>query len=385
MQKMKFSRKSLEEFYIKWFSGPSKDPDVVREIGHTIDAMRLERPNFKRFFARWSDAIDTIFEYLYTENIYISVAFYRDKTPYYHYLFYDFDSREDPNKAIEKALEFAGSLRKRFGVDPIPIRSGFKGMHIVVVLSRPIDFDTYRYIWRYLIQPYRLKGYIDDEIVDDQILFSRAMERIPYTYNIKFIDNKVVRNMCYIIDRNGDPIDPKDFDWSLYTPLDPSRIPIVKVSFETIEVRRVGEDERDKNKPNLPEDPAELDNNEAVPPCIRNILSTLKTSGDPDHFQRMVLVLYLKWIGYDKERVIELFKKYAKDYNEKMTRYQVEFIYGERGSKKDYLSPSCNWMKQHSLCLECNWNRNIATYTYTRAYIPNNIKEKFFSKVKEHS
>ncbi len=105
-------------------------------------------------------------------------------------------------------------------------------------------------------------------------------------------------------------------------------------------------------------------------------------SGDADHNQRWVLAMYLKWVGFDKEKVIEFFAKHAKDYNERITRYQVEHIYAMRGSRKDYLMPSCRWMREHNMCLECGWDRNPVTYTYARAQVPDEVRERFFSEAR---
>lgn len=80
-------------------------------------------------------------------------------------------------------------------------------------------------------------------------------------------------------------------------------------------------------------------------------------------------MLYLKWVGYDKEKVIEFFARYARDYRERVTRYQVEYLYGLRGSRKNYKMYSCKKMKELGLCLDCGWNRNPLTYTIRGAIV----------------
>jgi DNA primase large subunit len=49
------------------------------------------------------------------------------------------------------------------------------------------------------------------------------------------------------------------------------------------------------------------------------------------------------------EKVIELFRNIS-DFNERMTRYQVEHIAGERGSRTPYISPKCDTLKTHGVC-----------------------------------
>jgi len=38
------------------------------------------------------------------------------------------------------------------------------------------------------------------------------------------------------------------------------------------------------------------------------------------------------------------------DYDEKMTRYQVEHIAGRRGTRTKYMPPNCNTLRTHGLC-----------------------------------
>jgi len=40
----------------------------------------------------------------------------------------------------------------------------------------------------------------------------------------------------------------------------------------------------------------------------------------------------------------------SSDYNERLTRYQVEHIAGKKGSRTKYVTPSCNTLKTHSVC-----------------------------------
>jgi len=47
--------------------------------------------------------------------------------------------------------------------------------------------------------------------------------------------------------------------------------------------------------------------------------------------------------------VIELFKNFS-DYSERMTRYQVEHIAGEKGSRTRYTPPRCDTLQTHGVC-----------------------------------
>jgi DNA primase large subunit len=60
----------------------------------------------------------------------------------------------------------------------------------------------------------------------------------------------------------------------------------------------------------------------------------------------------------------------------------VEYAYGLRGSRRDWLMPGCRWMRQRGLCLECGWDRNPATYTYARAQVPEEVRQRFFQRAR---
>lgn len=85
------------------------------------------------------------------------------------------------------------------------------------------------------------------------------------------------------------------------------------------------------------------------PPCMRVLLESLKNGENLSHMERFALTTFLINIGYEIDDIIELFRR-VPDFNEKITRYQVEHLAGLRGSKKRYLPPSCRTMKTFNLC-----------------------------------
>ena len=367
----------LDSFYTKWFIGPSMDFDVRREIAYTIGARSRERPGFSRnHIVDHVNALPLIKKLNGVENIYLSIAFYdiEERLLGYHYLYYDFDYEEDPELAVRKGLEFANSIKARYGAEPITYLSGRKGLGVVVVLKNYVKWDTYVLLWRTLIQPYDYHKFVDTKVLDP-----RRVHRIPFTYNIKPGFSRLSR----LVDLRGKWIKPDEFSWSNYEPLDPSLVKafIVEADLPLPKIIRFrGKKERPKKK--LPDNIVDLAGSEAIPPCIRNIIESMVRSGDIDHYARLVLVWFLKWIGFSVDDVVGFFRHYARDYDERITRYQVEYAYGLRGSRKDWIMPSCQWMKQHNLCLGCGWNRNPVTYTYTRAEIHHELVEKFFQKVR---
>ncbi len=373
----------FEEFFAKWFCGPRGDPNVYREHAYTIGAAESEKPKFSRNnVVDWLSATTKIKE-LKRENHYLSILIYdpEARPVGYRYLYYDFDCEEDPERARREAMEFVKNVADRYGAVPVVYFSGRKGYGVLVVIDQTIDFETYRRVWNILRAPLTLST------LDPKVLDARRVHRIPYTYNVK--PDHV--GMCYLVDpRTFKKIRMEDFDWENYEPLKLGQIkdliaPIAGFSVPKPRTFRVGGGRSSRKLVSLPEDPAELDKCEVAPPCIRNIVQALKAGGELDHYQRLALVWYLKWVGYSKEKVIDLFRRFATDFNEKVTTYQVEYAYGERGKREDWLAPSCRWMKEHGLCVECGWNRNIATYTYARALVPEELKQRFFELVRKRS
>jgi DNA primase large subunit len=62
-----------------------------------------------------------------------------------------------------------------------------------------------------------------------------------------------------------------------------------------------------------------------------------------------MLATFLLGRGQTVDDVAPLFKN-APDYNEKVTRYQLNQISGETGSNTKYSCPSCEKIKSNDLC-----------------------------------
>ncbi|MGB9713834.1 MAG: hypothetical protein ACPLZC_02505 [Candidatus Bathyarchaeales archaeon] len=88
---------------------------------------------------------------------------------------------------------------------------------------------------------------------------------------------------------------------------------------------------------------------EAFPPCIKILHQSILSGHHLSHIGRFTLTSFLINIGMPTENVIELFKNFS-DFNERMTRYQVEHIAGERGSRTRYTPPRCDTLKTHGVC-----------------------------------
>lgn len=88
----------------------------------------------------------------------------------------------------------------------------------------------------------------------------------------------------------------------------------------------------------------------AFPPCIETLYEAASSGRHLSHVGRFTLTSFLVNVGMPLESVIGLFKSFS-DYSERMTRYQVEHIAGEKGSRTRYIPPKCDTLKTHGVCL----------------------------------
>ncbi len=87
----------------------------------------------------------------------------------------------------------------------------------------------------------------------------------------------------------------------------------------------------------------------AFPPCINALYEDASKSHHLSHIGRFTLTSFLINIGMSPEALNELFKTFS-DYNERLTRYQIEHIAGERGSGTQYTPPQCSVLQTHGVC-----------------------------------
>ena len=87
----------------------------------------------------------------------------------------------------------------------------------------------------------------------------------------------------------------------------------------------------------------------AFPPCATALYDDMLKGRHLSHIGRFTLTSFLVNIGMSPEKVSELFRSYS-DYNERLTRYQVEHIAGERGSRTRYAPPQCATLQIHGVC-----------------------------------
>ena len=96
---------------------------------------------------------------------------------------------------------------------------------------------------------------------------------------------------------------------------------------------------------------------EAFPSCIKGVYDRVAAGRPASHIGRFALTSFLLSIGMSAEDVFKFFRSVS-DFNERMTRYQVEHIAGTRGSGTKYTPPNCSTLRTHGICIspdpECN-------------------------------
>jgi len=89
---------------------------------------------------------------------------------------------------------------------------------------------------------------------------------------------------------------------------------------------------------------------EAFPSCIQGVYDRVLAGRPASHLGRFALTSFMLSIGISVDDVFKFFRSVS-DFNERMTRYQVEHIAGSRGSGTKYNPPNCATLRTHGVCI----------------------------------
>jgi DNA primase large subunit len=89
--------------------------------------------------------------------------------------------------------------------------------------------------------------------------------------------------------------------------------------------------------------------NEAFPPCINYCLEGLLAGRRASHMERFALTSFLVNIGMPIDQMVSFYTDVT-DFDESLTRYQIEHIAGLRGNRTKYTPPTCNTLRTHGVC-----------------------------------
>lgn len=85
------------------------------------------------------------------------------------------------------------------------------------------------------------------------------------------------------------------------------------------------------------------------PPCIKHAIEVMAKGENLPHSARVMLGTYMLTVGKPIDEIVLMFQT-APDFNEKITRYQVEHLAGLKGSRTKYSVPSCEKLLNENLC-----------------------------------
>jgi DNA primase large subunit len=99
------------------------------------------------------------------------------------------------------------------------------------------------------------------------------------------------------------------------------------------------------------------------PPCISKLYSELVSGQNVNHLGRFAVATFLNQVGLPSEKIVDAFRA-TPNFNEHITRYQVERISGKKGNSKDgYNCPSCDKMRTYGLCVaDCPVSHPVQFY-----------------------
>jgi DNA primase large subunit len=85
------------------------------------------------------------------------------------------------------------------------------------------------------------------------------------------------------------------------------------------------------------------------PPCIKHALEIMSKGENLPHTARLMLGTYMLSIGKSIDDIVTFFRN-APDFNENITRYQLEHLAGLKGGQTRYYVPSCSKLNTEDLC-----------------------------------
>jgi DNA primase large subunit len=127
-------------------------------------------------------------------------------------------------------------------------------------------------------------------------------------------------------------------------------------------IRKVFEENRSKlGGSSLPDEVV----NEAFPPCMRYCLEGLLSGRRASHMERFGLTSFLVNVGMPIDDMVQLYVSVT-DFDEALTRYQIEHIAGLKGARTRYTPPTCNTLRTHGICR--NQDAVCKTVTHPLSY-----------------
>ncbi|MDQ4073508.1 MAG: DNA primase, partial [Thermoproteota archaeon] len=100
-------------------------------------------------------------------------------------------------------------------------------------------------------------------------------------------------------------------------------------------------------------------NRNVTPPCIDHLYAQIEKGENLPHSARLLLGTFLLSTNKSVDEIVNVFSKLP-DFNERVTRYQLDHLAGKKGSARKYNVPSCEKIKLENLCHENNLCKGIS-------------------------
>jgi DNA primase large subunit len=100
-------------------------------------------------------------------------------------------------------------------------------------------------------------------------------------------------------------------------------------------------------------------NRNVTPPCIDHLYKQIEKGENLPHSARLLLGTFLLSTNKSVDEIVNVFSRLP-DFNERVTRYQLDHLAGKKGSAKRYNVPSCEKIKLENLCHENNLCKGIS-------------------------
>ena len=199
-----------------------------------------------------------------------------------------------------------------------------------------------------------------------QIAANTHTPALPYDYSLDFVD--YLRNTTHLRDKNWKLVNRPLSKGNVYLGKD-EIVRLLKEEVQRQIDKRLEVEELPKFPPQITQIAEKMRNlaveeigkpemdgfpkivqQEAFPPCILSLYQAFTSGRHLSHIGRFALTTFLINIGMPTQTLIDLFRSFS-DFNERMTRYQVEHLAGEKGSHTRYVSPKCSTLQTHGICI----------------------------------
>lgn len=188
----------------------------------------------------------------------------------------------------------------------------------------------------------------DEESKKISIHFTDYLKNAPTRYKSwKMINRSMKNGYVFLSKRNLARLIQENLRHRINEELDKRKCNQVILDTFKEDIRRIQKKVNVLRKKMEAEPVGELKIN-LLPPCMKNILSSIQNGENVPHMGRFALVSFLHSLGLDTNQILKIFST-APDFEEEKSRYQVEHIAGD-GSTTSYKPPSCEKLKTYGLC-----------------------------------